>query len=73
MSIGKRIAEAVEKSSKGDPESVLISVSIAIDATASKLYGKSGRSSYKKFIHKNLRVPAPRGPGKAQTTREGML
>jgi hypothetical protein len=40
MSIGKRIAEAVEKSSKGDPEGALISVSIAIDATASKLYGK---------------------------------
>ena len=54
MSIGKRIAEAVEKSAKGDPESALLSVSIAIDATASKLYGKSGRSSYKKFIHENF-------------------
>jgi hypothetical protein len=54
MSIGKRIAEAAEKSAQGDPESALISVCIAIDATSAKLYGKSGRSSYKKFVHDNF-------------------
>ena len=54
MSIGKRVAEAIDKYAAGDVESALIPTSIAIDATAQKFYGKPGRGSYKDFIKDNM-------------------
>ena len=41
MSIGKRVVEAIKKMQSGDAEAALIPTSIAIDATATKLYGKN--------------------------------
>lgn len=54
MTIGKRIADALDKFHANDAEAALIPVSIAIDATAQKLYGKQGRGSYKDFISDNM-------------------
>ena len=54
MSIGKRIAEAVEKMAQNDPEGALLPLSSAVDATATKLFSRRGRKSYKDFIHQNL-------------------
>ena len=54
MTIGKRLAEGLVQLGNGDAEAALIPVSIAMDATAQKFYGKPGRGSYKTFIHDNL-------------------
>ena len=54
MSIGKRVAEAVEKMDAGDPEGALFQISSAIDATAKREFSKAGRRSYKDFVHDNL-------------------
>ena len=55
MSISKRIAESVDKMVAGDAESALIPVSIAVDATASKVYpNKNNNQAYKDWIHDNL-------------------
>jgi hypothetical protein len=54
MTIGKRISEALDKFHANDAEGALIPVSMAIDATATKFYGKQGRGSYKDFINENM-------------------
>lgn len=54
MTIGKRIGEALDKWAAKDADAALIAVSIAIDATAQKAYGKGGRGSYKQFIRDNM-------------------
>jgi hypothetical protein len=56
MSIGKRIAEALDKFHAGDAEAALIPVSIAVDATAQKLYGTQGGKSYKDFLAENFQL-----------------
>lgn len=51
MSVGKRIAEALQKMSTGDSEGALIPTSIAVDATAQKQFPhKKNNESYKRFI-----------------------
>lgn len=54
MSVGKRVADTVEKMAANDPEGALFQICAAIDATAARETGKSGRSSYKAFIKQNL-------------------
>lgn len=54
MSIAKRVAEAFGKMVQNDPEGALLPISSAVDATATKYYGRRGRKSYKDFIHENL-------------------
>lgn len=54
MTIGKRVAEALDKYHASDAEAALLPTCVAVDATANKLYGKSGRSSYKEFIKENM-------------------
>jgi hypothetical protein len=54
MSIGKRITRCIDRIAAGDPEDALFEICAAIDATAKKEFGKSDRTSYKKFLHQNL-------------------
>src|SRR6266699_7136605 len=54
MSIAKRIREAVERYAEGDFEASLVPMSIALDATATKVYSRRGKSSYKRFIQENM-------------------
>jgi hypothetical protein len=54
MSIGRRVADAVDKVAAGDPEGALHAICAAIESTAKQEFGKPGRSSYKEFIHSNL-------------------
>lgn len=54
MSISKRITEAVQKMAENDAEGALLPLSSAVDATATKHFSRSGRKSYKDFIHENL-------------------
>ena len=54
MSIGTRVADAIDKMDAADPEGALFAICAAIDSTAVREYGKRGKSSYKKFIHENL-------------------
>lgn len=54
MSIGKRVAEAVDKMAQNDAEGALLPISSAVDATATKHFDRGGRKSYKGFIHENL-------------------
>lgn len=54
MSIGKRVTEALQRWMAEDADGALIPASVAIDATAQKLYGKPGRGSYKQFIRDNM-------------------
>lgn len=56
MSIGKRVSEAIDKMQAGDPESALFAICAAIEATAAKELGRTGRSTYKTFIHDNLAI-----------------
>ena len=41
---------------QGDPEAALLPISTAIDATATRRYGKRGRKSYKDWLHENLEL-----------------
>ncbi len=43
MSIGKRVAEAVEKMANDDPEGALFQICSALDKTAKEEYLKGGR------------------------------
>jgi len=55
MSIGKRVAEAIQKMSTGDSEGALIPTSIAVAATAQKQFPhKKNNESYKRFIRHYL-------------------
>ncbi len=56
MSIAKRIAEAIEKIGKDppDPEGAVYQLCSALEDTATRLYEKKGRESYKKFVHENM-------------------
>jgi hypothetical protein len=54
MSIGKRVAETVEKMAQNDAEGALLPISAAVDATATKHFNRRGRKSYKDFIYENL-------------------
>lgn len=54
MSVGKRVADTIDKMEIGDPEGALFQICAAIDFTAKTEAGKSGRGSYKDFIHQNL-------------------
>ena len=54
MSIGKRVAEAVDKLAQNDAEGALLPISSAVDATATKHFNRRGRKSYKNFIRENL-------------------
>ena len=53
MSIEDRVTKAVESLGKGEPESALHDICSAVDMTATILYGKPGKESYKNFIHDN--------------------
>lgn len=54
MSIGKRVGEAIDKMEIADAEAALFAICVAIEATATKEFGKPGRSSYKDFIDQNF-------------------
>ena len=54
MGVGKRISDTIDKMQAGDPEGALFQICAAIDVTARNEFGKSGRGSYKDFIHQNL-------------------
>jgi hypothetical protein len=54
MSIGKQVAEAIDKMQAQDPEGALYALCSAIDATATKEYGKRGKASYKQFVSNNF-------------------
>ena len=54
MSIGKQVADAIDKMIANDPEGALHALCSAIDATATKEYGKRGRASFKDFIGSNF-------------------
>lgn len=56
MSIAKRVEDAIEKLTSEDADGALIPCSIAIDATAQKIYGKPGRGSFKGFIRDNMKL-----------------
>ena len=64
MSIGKRVADAIGKMEAGDAEGALFVICSAIDATATKEYGKSGRSTYKQFIQENFGLITDVGLGR---------
>jgi hypothetical protein len=69
MSIAKRIAEAIDKLLAGDPESALIPVSIAVDATASQMYPtKKNNEAYKDWLHDNLSLITKAGMGNVSVT-----
>ena len=54
MSIGKRVAEAIQKMDENDAEGALYQICSTIDVTAKNELGKGGRSSYKSFLHSNM-------------------
>lgn len=54
MSVGKRVSDTIDKMQLGDPEGALFQICAAIDVTAKTEFGKSGRGSYKDFVHQNL-------------------
>ena len=54
MSVGKRVSDTIDKMGLGDAEGALFQICAAIDVTAKTEFGKSGRRSYKDFIHQNL-------------------
>lgn len=54
MSVGKRVSDTIDKMEIGDPEGALFQICAGIDVTAKTEFGKSGRGSYKEFIHQNL-------------------
>ena len=54
MSIGKQVADAIDKMQANDPEGALHALCSAIDATATKEYGKRGKGSFKDFIGSNF-------------------
>ncbi len=55
MSISKRIMDAIDWMNVGNYESALIPASIAIDATANRVYStKSNNQAYKDWLHENL-------------------
>jgi len=56
MIIGSRVADAFDHLEKDDPDGAMFAICAAIEATAAKEYGQGGRSTYKKFVHDNLRV-----------------
>lgn len=61
--IADRIIEAFQKLQQKDFEGALIPISIALDATAKREYGKGGRASYKDFIKSNMRLITRSGCG----------
>jgi len=65
MSIAKRVAEAIDRMAQKDAEGALLPISAAIDATATKHFGTSGRKSYKSFLHENLGLITKVGLGPA--------
>jgi len=56
MSIAKQVLEAIDHVVAGDVEGAFVDAPIALDATATKEYGKEGGSSYKRFIRENLEL-----------------
>lgn len=52
MTIGKRIAESVEKAEAGDAEAALVTACIAVDATAKREHAaeKQNNRRYKAFL-----------------------
>lgn len=54
MSIGKRVSDSIDKMEASDWEGGLFAICAALDATAAKEFGRSGRSSYRDFISQNL-------------------
>ncbi len=56
MGVDDRVSEAIDKMGASDPEGALFSICAAIDVTAKREYGKSGRSSYKRFIQENMGI-----------------
>lgn len=63
--VADRIAEAIDKMAQKQVDNALIQVSIALDATARKAYGKGGRKNYQTFIHDNLDIITRAGVGAA--------
>ena len=57
MSVGKRIAETIDKLTTEDYEGALIPASIAVDATASNEYpGQNNNSAFKNFVGDNFHI-----------------
>ena len=54
MSIGNRVAEAIDKMEASEPDGALFAICAAIEATAKTECGDGGRSAYKDFIHSNF-------------------
>ena len=44
MSIGKQVSEAIDKMQAGDTEGALYALCSAVDATATREYGKRGKA-----------------------------
>lgn len=56
MSIGKQVADAIEKMQAKDAEGALFAICAAVEATAAREHGRGGRGSYKTFIRDNLGI-----------------
>jgi len=50
MTLSKRIEETAAKMNQNDAEAALFQICAALDVTATNEYGKSGRSTYKRFV-----------------------
>ena len=53
-SIGKRIAETMDKMEARDAEGALFQICAPIESTAVREYGMSGGKTYREFLHDNL-------------------
>ena len=61
--VADRITEAIQKLQQKDFEGSLIPISIALDATAKREYGKKDGQTYKDFIKSNMRLITRSGCG----------
>jgi hypothetical protein len=62
-SIGKRVAEAMEKIDARDAEGALYQICSALGSTADREYPNPGGKSYRQFIHDNMSVITRVGMG----------
>ncbi len=56
MSVGKRVAEAIDKMTANDPEAAFYQIASALDATATAEFGIKGGASFKRFIEENMKL-----------------
>src|SRR5688500_6195752 len=54
MSVGKRVAEAIDKMQQRDAEGALFQICAPIDSTAKREASKGGGKTYREFVHDNL-------------------